>query len=264
MNANLAVEKLDLQRIRERFTTIVENLNKDGWNKVLVKVFDSGDLIFEYTRNYSMLKTFEPFRVWDEVGLEWRNFALVSPNYTATSLLDLDKRKLLGNDPPPPMPLSIATTYNEKYLKEGNEPYKEGDPWHSVGFCPMEFYVPDFLDFYDEQDMQEFHTDYTKKEMKIFLSRRNFGFVGGCIWGDDSSMKVRSVDLTKVLDGQVKTEEKFGYTAISKSLQDSISVENYLTDEHSGLRIDTPIYIHLNDDQEVGRVFTECTLIENS
>lgn len=39
----------------------------------------------------------------------------------------------------------------------------------------------------------------------------DFGFVWGCVWGDDSSWKVQNLDLSAVQDGVIRRDERFGY-----------------------------------------------------
>ena len=51
-------------------------------------------VIAEYDRNYRMLRTFEPFRQSD------RMFALVSTDYTATSVLDLRTGAVVATEEP--------------------------------------------------------------------------------------------------------------------------------------------------------------------
>ncbi len=81
--------------------------NEDGyWDTTHVKVFKNDIVIFEYDRNYQMLNTFCAFKQGD------RNFALYSPDYTGTRILDLDNAVDIGGDDP-----------------------EEG------GFCPVEFWV---------------------------------------------------------------------------------------------------------------------------
>ena len=50
------------------------------------------------------------------------------------------------------------------------------------------------------------------------------GFVAGCIWGDDSSWKIQYLDLSRVEEGILKREERFGYIELPRSvrLRDSI------------------------------------------
>ena len=44
-----------------------------------------------------------------------------------------------------------------------------------------------------------------------------FGFVWGCYWGDDSSWKVQYLDLSRVQQGVVRREERFGYVELATS-----------------------------------------------
>jgi len=71
-------------RPRERFATRVETVSDPREpTKVRVEILDGDRAIASYDRNYSMLSTFEPFRQGD------RDYALISPHYTATSVIDL-------------------------------------------------------------------------------------------------------------------------------------------------------------------------------
>ena len=41
-----------------------------------------------------------------------------------------------------------------------------------------------------------------------------FGFVWGCVWGDDSSWKVQHLDLSRVGEGELTRDERFGYVML--------------------------------------------------
>ncbi len=123
------------------------------WNTLHVKVTDlNSDVIANYDRNHStMYRTFEPFRQGS------RLFALISSDYTATSVLDLQSGKVIASETP-----------------------------DSNGFCPVGFYVPDWWDLNDGSVLpgsEGWKSDYEEP-------KGNFGFVWGCVWGDDSSWKV--------------------------------------------------------------------------
>src|SRR5207247_7723491 len=45
-----------------------------------------------------------------------------------------------------------------------------------------------------------------------------FGFVAGCIWGDDSSWKIQYLDLLKAESGVLKRDDRFGYIALPNSM----------------------------------------------
>lgn len=140
---------------RDRYTTrVTETSPPRTWKKVHVEVFDQGRKVGEFDRNYNMLGTFEPFRQGD------RDYALVSPHYTAISLMDLRTGEIIG----------------------GEEP-------NSNGFCPVGFYVPDWWDVHDGRVLPGslwWTPDYE-------WPAGDFGFVWGCVWGDDSSWKVQHV-----------------------------------------------------------------------
>jgi hypothetical protein len=158
--------------------------NRPGtWDSTIVEVFRRGgsrgelEKICEYERNYSMLQTFEPFR---QGG---REFALISRDYTRTAVLDLDSGRVVA---------------------------EEGDAggW---GFCPVGFYVPDWWDVNDGSVIPG--SAYWDADCE--WPTGDFGFVWGCIWGDDSSWKVQYLDLSRVREGVVRREERFGYVELA-------------------------------------------------
>jgi len=69
------------------------------------------------------------------------------------------------------------------------------------GFCPVDYFVP-----YDEPNVVKAGT------------AGSFGFVAGCVWGDDSSWKIQFLDLSNVESGSLKREAKYGYISIPDSL----------------------------------------------
>ncbi len=132
--------------------------------------------VCEYERNLSLYQTFEPFR---QGG---RDFALISPNYTATSVLDLTAGSI------------IAT-----------------EPASSFGFCPVGFFVPDWWDLHEGSIIPG--SDYWSPEREWPCG--DFGFVWGCIWGDDSSWKVQHLDLSGIQSGVIRREERYGYVELA-------------------------------------------------
>jgi hypothetical protein len=91
-----------------------------------------------------------------------------------------------------------------------------GEEPHTNGFCPVDFYVP-----YDHPSVLKAGT------------AGHFGFIAGCIWGDDSSWKIQYLDLTRAPSGVLVRRELFGYVAMpekSSRLADCISLEGYSLD----------------------------------
>lgn len=127
-----------------------------------------------YVRNYGAFHAFEPFRQGE------RHFALISRNYTASAVLDLDTGDVIAEEP-------------------------ETDP-PGNGFCPVGFYVPDWRDVHDGSVIpgsRGWDADYEWPDGR-------FGFVWGCIWGDDSSWKVQYLDLSRVAGGVIRCDDRFG------------------------------------------------------
>jgi hypothetical protein len=158
--------------------------NQPGtWDSTIVEVFRRNDShggaekICEFERNYPLLQTFEPFR---QGG---RDFALISRDYTRTAVLDLGSGRVVAEE--------IGT--------EGEE------------FCPVGFFVPDWWDVNDGSIIPGSEDWDADQEWP----NGDFGFVWGCVWGDDRSWKVHYLDLKRVQQGIVRREERFGYVELA-------------------------------------------------
>jgi hypothetical protein len=160
--------------------------NRPGtWDSMHVEVFERASAvkerrrICEYERHYAMLQTFEPFRQGN------KDFALISRDYTKTAVLDLKSSEVIAEE------------------GHGNSP--------DGGFCPVGFFVPDWWDVNDGSKLpgSELWTENDE------WPKGDFGFVWGCTWGDDSSWKVQYLDLSRVQDGIIKRDDRFGYVELS-------------------------------------------------
>jgi hypothetical protein len=165
---------------RERFkTTVTTVAGPNGtWNTLRVDVSDlAGRVIASFDRNYpDLYRTFEPFRQAS------RMFALVSPDYTSTSVMDLETGELIATETP-----------------------------SAEGFCPIGYYVPDWWDLNDGSILPGSGNWSDDLEQP----RGDFGFVWGCYWGDDSSWKVQYLDLSQVQSGRIVRDERFGYVELA-------------------------------------------------
>ena len=157
--------------------------NRPGtWESTIVEVFRRAGAgvepqkVCEYERNYGLLHTFEPFRQGS------REFALISPQYTGTSVLDLATGLVIAEE-----------------------------PISSRGFCPVGFYVPDWWDIHDESVIPG--SEYWSADRE--WPSGEFGFVWGCVWGDDSSWKIQHLDLTGIQSGVIRRSERFGYVELA-------------------------------------------------
>lgn len=164
---------------RDRYTTRVHEFQSPGtWPQTHVEVLDGERLVAEYDRNYRMLQTFEPFR---QGG---RDFALMSPHYTATAVMDLQTGQIIAAEDP-----------------------------HDGGFCPVGFYVPDWWDLHDGATLLPGSLSWRPADHE--WPTGDFGFVWGCVWGDDSSWKVHYLDLSRIQEGVIGREDRFGYLPLA-------------------------------------------------
>lgn len=237
--------------IRDIYTAVPETISEPKtWEKVRVSVYrhevdGTKAKIAEYGRNYSMLQTFEPFRQLRDGT--WHDYALISDRYTRLAVLDLENGTIAATEAYP------AAT--EKYVEMTKKYHPEstiavGDPISGNGFCPAAFYVPDFFDEFKPSDYltpEGMENDIKSmaealsysgdderrrlggeewREEYLWSSSGQWGVYAGCVWGDDSSYKLRYVDLSKVSEGIVTTDERFGYVELPEGkLKDAINVE---------------------------------------
>jgi hypothetical protein len=205
-----------------RFGRIGVYYNEDG----------KEELVGSYIRNYSTnFNTFFPFH------LNGKDLALYSPDYTATRIMELPSCKDLG----------------------GEEP-------DAMGFCPVDFFVPTYMEqelvhltnnrsfparrvtkervnnptdvyFAERSEKHSYVNGVTGQECEDTFNYRPltelkfypFGFVAGCIWGDDSSWKIQYLDLSEADKGILRRDERFGYISLPQNmtLKDSIDLDNY-------------------------------------
>jgi hypothetical protein len=176
------------------------------WKSTKVSVYWGEDLIGEYLRNYSSFAevTFYPFRQDNQ----W--YALYSAEYTALRVMRLHENTI------------------EDWC---------GQAPSSLGFCPTEVLVPKYnrlsYDFNNNGTIEknEYFTvdvDYEKESEFINETKDvdyqdttycEFGFMSGCVWGDDTSWKIRYIDLSKISERQISITEKFGYWEMPDGLK---------------------------------------------
>ena len=119
-----------------------------------------------------------------------------------------------------------------------------GEEANAYGFCPTDFYVPQPNDVVKQDD----------DEPNVHLDG-SFGFVAGCVWGDDSSWKIQYLDLSKIEEGILKRTAKFGYIELEdRCLKDAITGLDYFGEEGRSLTIKTGHRFSL--DRDVGIDFS--------
>jgi len=65
----------------------------------------------------------------------------------------------------------------------------------------------------------------------------DFGFVGGCQWGDDTSTKLQFLDLSKVEEGIIKRDARFGYVEMPGlvKFENAIQIPEWVEDQDKPL-----------------------------
>ena len=205
---------------RDRFSAEATEVKSQPptWSTLSVDVKDSeGNAVAHYKRNYpSLMRTFEPFRQGDQL------FALISQDYTCTSVLDLQSGEIVASEEPSP-----------------------------GGFCPVGFYVPDWWDVHDGSALPG--SKYWRDDHE--LPKGDFGFVWGCVWGDDSSWKVQYLDLSAVQEGSIKRDDRFGYVKLATGTE--LEAKEFIHCEFYGGKASVRFNVEQDFDLHTGKVIDE-------
>lgn len=198
-------EDLDEWKPPYSVTSISKESGRGSWNVQDVSVIGpGGEVVGTYTYNYHQTPPFCPFRI----GEQW--YALYSKRYTASRVMKLP---------------SCEDVW--------------GEDSSAGGFCPVEFFVPAIqeIDFDGERTGKlcgTFNDDFEDFGKPGKHPRHNwlihepeylrYGFVCGCVWGDDSSWKVQFFDFSDIENGNVTYDARLGYVELIEgmSLQKSI------------------------------------------
>ena len=191
--------------------------------------------IGEYERNYGVFyDTFFPFH------LNGKDLALYSPDYTVTRIMELPSCADLGGEEPSdmgfcPVEYFVPNYFDQELVHESNN--EALDPRH-VSVTRVN--NPDASAVGERTSAHEYKNLNSGQECTDILTCRPltpiiyypFGFVAGCIWGDDSRWKIQFLDLSEADNGVVKREERFGYIMLPPDLKlrDAIDMSGYAYD----------------------------------
>jgi len=158
-----------------------------------IGVFENEVQIGEYIRKYPSFweTTFEPFKLNDK----W--YALYSSDYTCIRIMELPSCKDIG----------------------GEEP-------NCHGFCPMEIFVPKYKiqrfnhSFGDINEGCHEYPDFCEEGTHYLKD----AFIGGCVWGDDSSMKLEIRDISEADKGILRKKD-IGYIEFDGELKKHLRVD---------------------------------------
>lgn len=184
------------------------------WRYQRIGVFRGEEQVGEHVYTYS---SGLPFAAFEQDG-QW--YALASRKYTCTEILRLPDCEWIGGETPA-----------------------------AGGFCPVELYVPSYRVqrwrweppekvegvrreiVNDPNGPNEFrYYDHEQDDSVADYPLRfaPYGFVSGCVWGDDSSWKLEMFDLSRVKDGILTRSRPWGYLELPEgfSLRDCIRLDS--------------------------------------
>ncbi len=207
-------------------------LGEVGHMGVFRKSNEKDELIGSYIRNYgTAFNSFFPFH------LNGKDLALYSPDYTTTRLMELPSCKDIGGEEPDPNGFCPVAYFVPTYLDQevtqltNNESF----PPKRVSQERVNSPTEEFLS--DRSSRHSYVNGVTGQECEDVINYRPltriefypFGFVAGCIWGDDSSWKIQYLDLSEADKGILRRDDRFGYIALpeSMSLKDAIYLDSF-------------------------------------
>jgi hypothetical protein len=195
-----------------RYDIREDRLDK-GWGHVVMHVLRDDEEVFSYERTYHIFgkETCRPFPQYDFVDHQWHDYLLFSEDYVRASVLNLET----GERADEPYPVDA----------QGNE-------HPGIGFCPTGFKVFSLVDEYagpssmDPRDgaiayWQSIVDEGSHSRILDLLSYSGvFALESGCVWGDDLSAKLRHIDMSRIRDGVLSTDERYGYFELGVPIDD--------------------------------------------
>lgn len=220
-----------------RPTVIIELNHEDG----------SKEDIYTYERNFSMRNTFEAFRQLKD-GL-WREYALISSNYTSFEVLDLATRKIIAKEAVP----TITQEHHDRWRAMGYEKWCEDSPIGTKkpewGFCPIDFYAPDWWEEFEEKSPSVLRSSenggFLFSEEDLMNPCGQFALYSGCVWGEDHSWKLRYIDLSRITEGVVTSEDRFGYFPVASGVSEGRRLRD-VVEIFDGKYATIPLAAHVN------------------
>lgn len=230
----------------------IEYNPKGSWNGLKVGVFKIGEdleeQVGEYERNYPTF--YDTFCHFQKDG---KDFALYSPHYTATRIMELPSCKDIGGEEPNswgfcPVDYFVPTYIEQEIVSEtiSSKGTNRKRVWKRVVNKPEEKVLSEFVTktpFTNHLTGEQTENKSTYKPLTPLLYY-SFGFVAGCIWGDDSTWKIQYLDLSEAEKGIIKRDERFGYIMLpeNQSLKDAIDMYDYGWDKED----ESANYIRIN------------------
>jgi len=231
-------------------TKVVEKIeNRPGTgHSVRVGVFkvvdNQEEQIGEYTRNYTTLfRTFFPFMAGE------KTFALYSPYYHTTRVMVLPSCEDVGGEEPSQPSFCPVDFYVPSYITREWVDLNDQKHRYRIHEPKEEHFLPKNTKYYplNEQTGQRYEVEKPSYPVSP-LTFYPFGFVAGCIWGDDSAWKVQFLDLSQIEKGIIKRDERFGYIELpdNLTLKEAVDMSEYQYDSEEDTKITIAVQKHFN------------------
>lgn len=206
-----------LQRFTARRLEYIDH-GPGFWKTQRIGVFDGETQIGDYEYGYSSGLPFYAFRQDDK----W--YALYCGNdYTNTRIMSLPDCKDIGGEAKVPGGAGFCAVeiwvpaYYVHHVDLSGNPERNIAPYRS------------FFKIHDDNDGGRVDGQSSRPESD--WSYELFAFRSGCVWGDDSSWKLQMLDLRRVSEGLLTTQD-IGYIELA---DDKLSLSDHIRlDEDSG------------------------------
>lgn len=214
---------------------------KGYWQYLLVGVFEGDKKIGEYKRNYSCFyNTFHPFQAIDGSWL-----ALYSRDYTSTRVMALPSCEDLGGEDRNavgfcPVDYMVPELCGQELSQDDPGPIVanwQPEIWADKVVTESGYTMYKWPDQVEDHPKREAYLKAKEESHKLreewrkrnpfVLKYAQWGFVAGCVWGDDCSWKIQFLDLSRAHEGVIIRDERFGYIELPDGvkLEDAIDVE---------------------------------------
>lgn len=214
-----------------------------SWDSNAMVVFEQSDdgtekEVGSYVRNYNGHGE-DTFHAFKQKG-KW--YALYSKDYTSTRVMSLPDCKDIGGEERNaygfcPTGYYVPNKEDLSYwdpvrIYKGKKNSEDDAYWEKLAIDLKCHEKPgsNFNAVEDAKKKRQWQRDEEEAYSKIeddYVGQ--FGFISGCFWGDDSSWKLQYLDLSKISEGIIKREDKWGYWELpsGKTLKECLDFEEF-------------------------------------
>lgn len=258
-------------------TEVRKSDNPGHWsyNKITIYEVDEVDgserEVGSYERNYHGMgeATFHPFK---QKG-KW--YALYSKDYTATRVMSLpDCKDICGESGNAygfcPVEYYVPTKEDLSHwdpirIHSGKRRSEDDEYWRDNEKA-LKAHEKEGSDFNAVEESKK-RRQHQREEEEVYMNLDNlvvgqFGFIAGCVWGDDSSWKLQYLDLSKITEGKLERTDRWGYLELpDKPLKQCLNFEHFQANGGEDVQVLTTKTVPVMDREywghpKVGDIYT--------